>query len=367
MGGTGESFTAILQESDILCIHFKIDAGGIEHTVPLMLFPVLPEVVRLSWINDHPLTDFQGNTPIVDPVWKKLFRGRITKNEPGVYTKGETALAELQIDADMALTQATYVEVKGIGDKESFQPTSATFHHWNWSPGELRLQSSPLYGSVNFYDKLSVAWCYRLRQLDGSWSDWIEMNQSEHVLYTVDSRPSANPLYDLGVDKACRYANGAADFLGAINTGLSNELRYEMGHTYDDFRIFENGVGQCCCHAAVFQKLVSHVTALPANLDYCWAGCSPNLMCLFYGPTGSTPSFQCQRPAEDAVEANPHFNYHVEVLCNGIVYDPSYGLEGWAPFLETAPPHPQASVFQSSFSSLPSNGHLLNWICIHGP
>ncbi|MBR6075372.1 MAG: hypothetical protein IKP87_08710, partial [Victivallales bacterium] len=45
-----------------------------------------------------------------------------------------------------------------------------------------------------------VNWQYRTRRLSGAWGDWVSMNTSSHILYTVDSTPAASTLYDLGLD-----------------------------------------------------------------------------------------------------------------------------------------------------------------------
>ena len=233
------------------------------------------------------------------------------------------------------------------------------------------LLSSPLYNSVNYYDGLEVRWQYCVKKLSGGWGDWVDMNSSSHVLYTVDSTPAASPLYDLGVDKACRYANGNADYAAAINSGFAGEILYDPSfrpHLHD-LDIFTIKIGECCCHASVFSCLLSHVTSEEPAVEYCWGGCANDVICRYnVGSWRHGPSFRCQRPAVDSAEANPHFVFHVEVPFRGAVYDPAYGLTGWAPMLEFAPAitnkHPDISEFQSGLN-LPAKIHNVDWNCGH--
>lgn len=216
-----------------------------------------------------------------------------------------------------------------------------------------------------------MRWQYCVKKLSGGWGDWVDMNSSSHVLYTVDSTPAASPLYDLGVDKACRYANGNADYAAAINSGFAGEILYDPSfrpHLHD-LDIFTIKIGECCCHASVFSCLLSHVTSEEPAVEYCWGGCANDVICRYnVGSWRHGPSFRCQRPAVDSAEANPHFVFHVEVPFRGAVYDPAYGLTGWAPMLEFAPAitnkHPDISEFQSGLN-LPAKIHNVDWNCGH--
>ena len=123
------------------------------------------------------------------------------------------------------------------------------------------------------------------------------------------------------------------------------------------------GRGQCCCHAHVLVLLISHVTDISPSPEFVWGGCSNSAICFYRHGTGWWgPSFQCQRPTVDNAEANPHFTFHVVVPFAGTIYDPSYGVTGHAPFLETAPAHPEAASFQSG-SALPVAAHYVDWTC----
>ncbi len=364
-------FTPLLASEGIISVKFTVTVSGVSAYKTRSVRSVLPEVTQISWKNDHSMTKWTTGQAITDPVWIKTLGGNVTKDEPGAYTKSTHARAELAISGSLPLSQATHVEVRGVGNKENFQSASAVFHYWNWNSGELQLDSSQLYSSVNYYDKLEVNWQYRLRRLSGDYGDWISMNTSSHILYTVDATPAASPLYDLGLDKACRYADGAANFANAINQGIANEIIYNpscevYGH---GLNIFTVGTGQCCCHADAFSVLVSHVTSSVPIVLYCWGGCSSSYFCHYKMGTWHGPTFRCQRPAEDQVEANPHFTFHAQALFNNVMYDPSYGLTGWASLNEFAnptPDHPVYGTFQSGTSLPPNtNRHFVDWTCPH--
>ena len=368
---TTKDFQTTLKSIGDIEVELMVAIGNVTCKTNRTIKSVCPEVIKLSWKDDHDLTKWVGKDAIVDPVWVKELGGAILTNYPGVYTKSSSASAELFITASNQLTHATSVQVRGMGSKENFYAKGAIFHRWSWTPGELVLLSSPLYNSVNYYDGLEVRWQYCVKKLSGGWGDWVDMNSSSHVLYTVDSTPAASPLYDLGVDKACRYANGNADYAAAINSGFAGEILYDPSfrpHLHD-LDIFTIKIGECCCHASVFSCLLSHVTSEEPAVEYCWGGCANDVICRYnVGSWRHGPSFRCQRPAVDSAEANPHFVFHVEVPFRGAVYDPAYGLTGWAPMLEFAPAitnkHPDISEFQSGLN-LPAKIHNVDWNCGH--
>lgn len=297
------------------------------------------------------------------PYGKKPLGGDVIKSDSGAYIKNHNAKAKLVIEAAEQLTHSTRVQVRGLGT-ENFSAKCIWFHRWTWNSDELVLESSPLYNSVNFYDPFHITWSYRVAKPSGGWGDWIQMNRSSHILYTVNAQPAASRLYEQGVDKACRYASGAADFAAAINSGLANEIYYDpTRESPHDLDIYDEGRGQCCCHAHVLVLLISHVTDVSPSPEFVWGGCSNSVICFYRHETGWWgPSFQCQRPAVDNAEANPHFTFHVVVPFAGTIYDPSYGVTGHAPFLETAPAHPEAASFQSG-SALPVAAHYVDWTC----
>jgi len=257
---------------------------------------VLPNVTKISFVNnDHTLTDYDTKNTITDPVWMKPLGQPVSKNDEAAYTKSGSATAELEIEASDPLTNSTSVQVQGVkvaADDENFYPQGAWFQDWTWSPGELQLTSSPLYGSVNYYDTLDVKWQYRVEKIADGWGDWVEMNQSSHKLYTVNSTPLESPLYDFALEKACGYVNGSSDIAGKINTGMDNDINYDPGaaheHTLD---LFSAGEGECCCHAIVFRKLVRSV-GVSGSVFYIWGGCSSNTVCYYRYGAWWGPSFR---------------------------------------------------------------------------
>jgi len=363
-----QDFVTTFESEGIIQARLRVTAGAFLLDKIRTIETVRPEVTNISWKNDHdPIKEWEGND-IQDPVWIKVLGGGVTKNKPGAYTKNGEAMAELEIEGSKSLTHSTSVQVKGNGNKENFISTGAYFHHWTWNPGELQLSSSQLYGSVNFYDSLDVTWCYCVQRPGGGWGGWVEMNQSSHLLYTVDNTPAADPLYDLGLDKACRYADGEADFAEAINIGIASDIYYNPGklphlHGSDSLGIFERGEAQCCCNAWLLSTLIAHISSESPQPLYGWCGCTASIIDFYRCGDWWGPSFQCVRPATDGADLNPHFTFHMEVPFDGVVYDPSYGLTGWPAILEKAPthlPYGLPASFQTG-ADLPENRHYVDW------
>jgi hypothetical protein len=187
-----QDFQTTLKSEGTIKVKLAVTVGGTTCEKIRTIKSILPEVTKLSWKNDHDLLQGStGSSTITDPVWIKTLGGAVTKNEPGAYDKGDDATAELEIEGDSPLTHSASVQIKGIGNTENFAAQSATFHNWTWSSGELQLESSTLYESVNFYDTLDVTWYYRVQKPAGGWGDWVEMNQSQHLLYTTLTTPTS--------------------------------------------------------------------------------------------------------------------------------------------------------------------------------
>lgn len=222
---TTEDFQTTLKSEGTIKVKLEVTIGGTTCEKIRTIEAVLPEVTRLSWKNDHALLEgASGSSAITDPVWVKTLGGGVTKNKPGAYTKDGYATAELEIEGDSPLTHSASVQVKGDGNTENFAAQGATFHNWTWSSGELQLESSPLYASVNFYDTLDVTWYYRVEKLAGGWGDWVEMNESTHLLYTTlttPTSPEATP-HEVIIDYACRWAANASTAGGVCSDLLNN-------------------------------------------------------------------------------------------------------------------------------------------------
>ncbi len=225
---TTQNFQTTLKSKGTITVKLTLTVNGGSCDATRTITAVLPEVTKLSWDNDIDLYEGStGSSAITDPVWTKTLGGDITKNEPGAYTAGDDATAELAIEGSSPLTHSASVEVKGAGNTENFYPQGATFHNWTWSPGELELESSPLYESVNFYGTLDITWYYRVQNLAGGWGDWVEMNQSKHWLFTTlttPTSPEATP-HEVIISNACCWAANANDgdsvSVGLLNNGFS--------------------------------------------------------------------------------------------------------------------------------------------------
>lgn len=237
---TTEDFQTTLKSEGTIKVKLEVTIGGTTCEKIRTIEAVLPEVTRLSWKNDHALLEgASGSSAITDPVWVKTLGGGVTKNKPGAYTKDGYATAELEIEGDSPLTHSASVQVKGVGNTENFAAQGATFHNWAWSSGELQLESSPLYASVNFYDTLDVTWYYRVEKLAGGWGDWVEMNGSTHLLYTTlttPTSPEATP-HEVIIDYACRWAANETTEGGVCSSMLNNGFNAHYTWVYDCHRL----------------------------------------------------------------------------------------------------------------------------------
>ena len=114
-------FQTTLKSIGDLKVEFSVMVGNLTCRTNRTIKVVRPEVTKLSWKNDHDLTQgFTGGSVIDDPVWIKHRNGPLVKNEPGAYTRNCSAEAELAIEADLPLAHQTYVQVKGSGNSENF-------------------------------------------------------------------------------------------------------------------------------------------------------------------------------------------------------------------------------------------------------
>ncbi|NPV45893.1 MAG: hypothetical protein HPY69_02955 [Armatimonadetes bacterium] len=165
----------------------------------------------------------------------------------------------------------------------------------------------------------------------------IKMHYTEATPLDVDD------LYDLALDKACGYVNGDADICGKISAGIDDDVWYDPGspacnHTLDIYNTPSAGY-MCCCHALLFPRLTRAI-GVDATAKYLWGGHSATQACWFLVGTGGAATFRITRPShEGSTEANPHFNWHAEVVSSGTYYDPSNGTTGLPSVSEMAPAH----------------------------
>jgi hypothetical protein len=223
-----EDFQTTLKSNGTIKVKLAVTISGTTFEKIRTIKAVLPEVTKLSWENDHALLlGSVGSNAVTDPVWIKTLGGAVTKNQPGAYTQGGFAIAELEIKGNLPLAHSTTVQVKGDGNKANFFAQESAFQNWTWSSGELQLYSSSLSNSVNFFDTLDVTWSYQVKNLSGGWGEWVEMNQSKHILYitlATPVTPEAKPHVTI-LDYACRWATNRNTedevCVGILNNGFS--------------------------------------------------------------------------------------------------------------------------------------------------
>lgn len=208
---------------------------------------------------------------------------------------------------------------------------------------------------------------------------WAKAGSTTAIpMYFTESTPlDTNDLYELALQKACGYVNGATDIQTKISAGMDGDIYYDpAADHYHDLSIFSQGEGECCCHAIVFCQLCRAV-GIDAVPKYIWAGCASDTYCKFrwayiayqdrYVP------MQLEAPNHDDADADPHFTYHVQALSGGEYYDPSYGTTGLPTLLETAPEHPILNPIYPAASIRIGNGlaglteHDSGWTCPHYP
>jgi hypothetical protein len=371
--GTGQTATVTFNTTSSSSTDYKTVIAECGNTVTANVIVYETTMGSLGFTGDHMITRWATGGRIDDPdgsqpVWPAGDPVCYTKNTAptmfGVFQVAPglgTTVSGLQLRAKVGQTV--------IGSHQSVRAVNAALEDGAGTDGEVDgIAGGAAVPGSGAVLTLAPTLVWEISQDQGV--TWYSVAQPGPVIVTMhftDATPAAQPLYDLGLQKACGYVNANGDIAGAINTGISAEIYYDpaAGHR-EDLSIYGASRGECCCHANVFCILVSHVTGDSPSPTDCWGGCSDATHC-HYTCNDWQPTFQCSRPGEDGAEANPHFNFHVEVSYGSGVYDPSYGLTGWASFLETAPVapgHPVAAV-QRTGSYPPATRHNVNWTCPH--
>jgi len=274
--GSSADFEATLNSEGTIKVKLEVTVSGVACEDERKIETVVPEVVKISWKNDHDLFKGEwGETAITDPVWIKNLGSSVpAKDEPGAYTRSASATAELEIKASKSLSYSTSVQVQGDGvatDDENFSSKGAYFHHWTWYPGELELTSSPLYSSVNFYETLDIQWQYRVEKLAGGWGEWVDMNQSSQLLYTVLAKPEwpESKPHAVILNYACRWAANATTPDGVCVNILDN-----------GFKVYYKWTGNCNRLACDFIRLIATV-GVSGSRHY-WASKGERLFFMFF-------------------------------------------------------------------------------------
>lgn len=346
-------------------------ATGFADDINMTVYAV--DVNTVGFTSDHMITKWPGTTKIDDPDGSTPVWSRAGMNEPVCYTKNTvpTMFANLTVTPEIPEPGISNVWVRcRIGATVIGSTSGCLIVGDAMEDGGANRDGivSGIGGGAavpgsNGVKTLSQTLTWEI-SLDGV--TWLPAGASgAHTMYWTDSTPAAlaSSLHDLGLAKACAYVNGDADIGGKICSGFADEIYYDPnGCTSHDLGIFAEGSGQCCCHAAVFSLLVSHVTSSTPSLVYLWGGCSSSTLCSYRYGTWHGPSFQCDSPECDGALYHPHFMFHVEANYAGTVYDPSYGTTGLTNFILTAPAHsPYPAAVRQAGPSLPGTQHLVMW------
>ncbi len=308
---------------------------------------VKPEAVAVSFENDIDLRHWEFDDTgydIMDPVWEKPLGGAVTKNEPAAYVRSRSgtdsqAEAELEIEASSPLMQTKFIKVRGRGD-ENFHEKQVSVKNWTFSSGELLLKSSPLFSSLNIYDKMGIDWEYVVKKQDGSfppWSEGISLGSSEHRVFTTLDMPVTGPVptpvFDLAVAKAAKcYAKGLTD-AGAIAERVT--LGIDADLCYDPAEVVALGLplnayigGSCLCfnNAQLLEQILKNV-GIAAEMRLFYGACSAGgFREQYLNSAGGGGSAQFRVGRHDLSWDNPDFSYHAQTMVSGRYYDPSFGL-----------------------------------------
>jgi len=375
-GGTGTGkLTRTIDKTTAATTEITCTAGASSKKVTFHVIEA--EVASVGFTSDHMITEWGGGN-IDDPDGSTAVWVSGGTNDPVCYTKNTapTMFAAFTVTPNIAEPDISGISVRAkvggtiIGSASGCKFVGTAIEDGTNTDGDVDgISGGSAIPNSDGVKTLTPTFAWEVSS-DGT--NWFSAESSgAHTMHFTDATPAASPLYDLGLEKACGYVDGAADIPGEINTDFAAEIYYDPRYeTYHDLRIFSSGSGQCCCHADVFCLLISHVTSDSPSSTDAWGGCSPTTHCHFKRTSTGTygPTFQCDRPAHDWPPANPHFAFHVEVSYGGTIYDPSYGLTGWPTLLELAPvvpgSHPTAATQQTG-SYPPATQHLVDWTCPH--
>jgi hypothetical protein len=190
-----------------------------------------------------------------------------------------------------------------------------------------------------------------------SGTTWNSMGTSgPHTMYWTQAAPLSPPfksdngatyapLYDLALQKACGYANGASSLsvvISNINQGIDGDINYQpansIGSQHPLNAYTTSGGCQCSDLANLLRGLIRSI-GIDGTTLYIWAGSNSGTITRYVrASTGASfQSFRIIRASHDSAEQNPHFSFHSVVSTNSLLYDPSYGLSyGSLSFDETA-------------------------------
>jgi hypothetical protein len=308
-------------------------------------------VTSVGFTGDHQITRWPSGAAIDNPdgssaTWSSKFN----PNYPVAYTKGAlpTLFTKLGINPALSSLPAK-IRVKNgttvIAEKAvTLSGSSLTVTGINVTSA---LENNVRTTTPNFTWEISY----------NNGTSWRSFGSSgPHTMHWTYAAPLSPPfrddtgftysaLYDLALQKACGYANGASDLgtiISNVNTGVDSQINYNPAqdirdqHPLDAYTVF--GGCQCADLANLLRGLLRSI-GIDGTTLYIWAG--PNSSALrryTVGSSGERPSLRIMRGAHDgSTEVNPHFLFHAVVSTNGTWYDPSFGLTySSLSFIETA-------------------------------
>ncbi len=196
--------------------------------------------------------------------------------------------------------------------------------------------------------------------------------------------------YDLAFDKVVEYAAGLSDTGGvaaAIMSGVDARLVFNaeanpaiVQHILELYGMPSNVKAACNYHAPLMEYLCS-VSGMDAEHIYVFGGVT-FLEINRYQYNGllglEWVSIQVEAAPKDDEPENPHYLFHMQVVVDGVFYDPSYGTTGLLTDLEVAvpysgngvvPPVTGSTVYvpdkQFKYGNFPGMGPIVQWTCPH--
>jgi hypothetical protein len=148
--------------------------------------------------------------------------------------------------------------------------------------------------------------------------------------------PAGKMLFDVALQKACKYINGGTTYADEVSCGISKEISYAPNENPppgmgDDsggvLQVYRRGQALCVANAYLLQYLLKSVGTTSGEVVCYWGG--PTLTklkaCKRGGICGSLTAI---RPAKNGVPSNPWFYFHSMTEIGTTIYDPSYGQHG---------------------------------------
>jgi hypothetical protein len=331
-------------------------------------------VLEVGFKNDHKITIWPSG-PVIDPNDSApTWTSSNNPNHPVAYTRGvaPTIFAKLGINPSLSSSETAIIRVK-VGPTVIATKSNITLSGSSTQITDIAasaLDTTVRAASYSFTWEISY---------DGV--RWITLhNTGAHTFYWTYAAPLSppfrnfsgttySPLYDLALQKACGYANGASalgTIINNINAGVDTEVFYEPSALLGDVHPLNayTSPGCLCADLAALLRGLLRSIGIDGTVTYIWAGPNTTTMRRFIvGSIGDNIStFRIIRGAKDGAPQNPHFSYHAIVSTNGTWYDPSYGLSySSLSFDETA----FNNTPQQTSSTFPSFASQSGWVCPH--